>query len=191
MSDDKKKDDKQDDAEDERLEFLLNYLTKSYKLKQEKWNKMIGVDENRKMILKFLDDPNQKMLLITIPSTGLLTPFTSFNAQIKQKFTYFIRKKPDAVTMENFRSVLTFGDMSGKPIEDLSVLVEGVFVPLMSNPANQVGWPKVVAQDVVSHVRTFKNTVDQQFSSIVHVEGLHSEAMKVLPSSFFFGPLLD
>lgn len=44
MSDDKKK---EDDAEDERLEFLLNYLTKSYKLKQEKWNKMIGVDENR------------------------------------------------------------------------------------------------------------------------------------------------
>lgn len=63
--------------------------------------------------------------------------------------------------MENLRSVLTFGDMSGKPIEDLSVLVEGVFVPLMSNPGNQVGWPKVVAQDVVSHVRSFKNTVDQ------------------------------
>jgi len=46
MSDDKKKDDK-DDAEDARLEFLLNYLTKSYKMKQEKWNKMMGTDEYR------------------------------------------------------------------------------------------------------------------------------------------------
>lgn len=46
MSDEKKKDDK-DDSEDARLEFLLNYLTKSYKMKQEKWNKMMGTDEYR------------------------------------------------------------------------------------------------------------------------------------------------
>lgn len=37
--------DKKDDDEDERLEFILAYLTKSYRLKQEKWNKMISVDE--------------------------------------------------------------------------------------------------------------------------------------------------
>lgn len=36
-----------DEGEDPRLEFLLNYLTRSYKLKQEKWNKMIAIDENR------------------------------------------------------------------------------------------------------------------------------------------------
>lgn len=33
--------------DDPRLEFLLSYLTKSYKLKQDKWNKMIASDENR------------------------------------------------------------------------------------------------------------------------------------------------
>ncbi|XP_050294546.1 dynein beta chain, ciliary-like [Anthonomus grandis grandis] len=159
MSDEKRKEG--DEAEDERLEFLLNYLTKSYKLKQEKWNKMIGAEENRKLIMKFFESPTQPMLILTIPSSGLLTPFTSFNNQIKQKFTYFIRIKEAEVTMENFRSVLTFGDMSGKPVEDLATLVEGVFVPLMSNPGNQVGWPKVVSQDVISHVRTFKSTVDQ------------------------------
>ncbi|XP_076257481.1 dynein beta chain, ciliary-like [Rhynchophorus ferrugineus] len=159
MGDDKKKSDP--DADDSRLEFLLNYLTKSYRLKQEKWNKMMALDENKKMILKFLNDPKQPMLIITIPPTGLLTPFTSFNSQVKQKFTYFIRKKPEEVTMENMRDVLTFGDMSGRPIDDLAVLVEGIFVPLLSNTGNQTGWPKIVAEDVVSHVRTFKNTVDQ------------------------------
>lgn len=113
------------------------------------------------MITKFLEDPTQKMLLLTIPATGALTPFTSFNPQIKQKFTYFIRKQEETVTMDNLRTVLSFGDMSGKPVEDLSILVEGVFVPLMSNPDNQAGWPRVVAQDVITHVRLFKNTVDQ------------------------------
>lgn len=49
MGDDaaKKKEGQKDDDEDERLEFLLNYLTKSYRLKQEKWNKMIIIDENK------------------------------------------------------------------------------------------------------------------------------------------------
>lgn len=39
------KKDRKGDDEDERLEFLLNYLTKSMRLKQDKWNKMIGTEE--------------------------------------------------------------------------------------------------------------------------------------------------
>lgn len=31
--------------EDLRLEFILNYLTKTMRLKQEKWTKMIAIDE--------------------------------------------------------------------------------------------------------------------------------------------------
>lgn len=49
MGDDaaKKKEGQKEDDEDDRLEFLLNYLTKSYRLKQEKWNKMMAIDENK------------------------------------------------------------------------------------------------------------------------------------------------
>ncbi|CAH1116455.1 unnamed protein product [Phaedon cochleariae] len=154
-------DDKKKDDEDDRLEFLLTYLTKSYRLKQEKWNKMLALEENKKMILNFFNNPEEKMLFLTIPATGLLTPLTQFNNLIKQKFTYFIRKKKEIVTMQNFREVLTFGDMGGKPVDELIVLMEGIFVPVLSNPQNQKGWPKVVAEDVVSHVRNFKNVVDQ------------------------------
>lgn len=113
------------------------------------------------MILKFFNDPNEKMLLLTIPSTGVLTPLTGFSPIVKQKFSFFIRKKKEPVTIENFRQVVSFGDMAGKPIEELSVLMDGVLVPILSNPKNQEGWPKVVSEDVVSHVRNFKNAVDQ------------------------------
>lgn len=40
-----KKKEKGEDDEDERLEFVLNYLTKSMRMKQEKWNKMIAIEE--------------------------------------------------------------------------------------------------------------------------------------------------
>lgn len=48
MADDKKKKDQQaTDDEDPRLDFLLNYMIKSYRLKQDKWNKMIAIPENK------------------------------------------------------------------------------------------------------------------------------------------------
>lgn len=34
-----------DASEDPRLEWIFNYLTKTLKLRQEKWNKMITTDE--------------------------------------------------------------------------------------------------------------------------------------------------
>lgn len=39
--------------EDVRLEFFLNYLIKSMKMKQEKWNKMINTEEFAVSLLKF------------------------------------------------------------------------------------------------------------------------------------------
>ncbi|CAH0551274.1 unnamed protein product [Brassicogethes aeneus] len=157
MAEEKKK----EDDEDDRLEFLVNYLTKSYRLKMEKWNKMMADPENNKIIMNFLDKPDQKMLLLTIPGSGLLTPYTTFNPQIKQKYSYFIRKKAEVLTMENFRDVVAFGDMAGKPIDELAVLLEGVFAPILSHPGNQKGWPKVVAKDVMQHVQDFRNIVEQ------------------------------
>lgn len=35
------------DDEDARLEFLLAYLTKSFRMKQEKWTKMMQAEENK------------------------------------------------------------------------------------------------------------------------------------------------
>lgn len=35
------------DDEDPRLEFLLMYLTKSLRMKQEKWTKMMQAEENK------------------------------------------------------------------------------------------------------------------------------------------------
>lgn len=35
------------DDEDVRLEFLLAYLTKSFRMKQEKWTKMMQAEENK------------------------------------------------------------------------------------------------------------------------------------------------
>lgn len=113
------------------------------------------------MILNFFNRPEEPLLIMSITAGGLLLPMTQFSSQLRTKFSYFIRKKNEIVTMENFRSVLVFGDSAGKPVEELAVLTEEVFLPLLSNTENTKWWPKVVAEDVVAHVQAFRNTIYQ------------------------------
>lgn len=50
---DEKKDKKGDADEDLRLEFLLNYLTKTLRMKMEKWMKMITTEEYSVSLFSF------------------------------------------------------------------------------------------------------------------------------------------
>lgn len=112
-------------------------------------------------ILNFFNRPEQPLLIMMMTAGGQLLPMTQFTNQLRSKFSYFIRKKNEIVTMENFRKVLIFGDSAGKPVEELAVLTEEVFLPLLSNPENSKWWPKIVVEDVVAHVQAFRNTVYQ------------------------------
>ncbi|KAK9886614.1 hypothetical protein WA026_017536 [Henosepilachna vigintioctopunctata] len=159
MAEKKKK--KDEEEEDLRLEFIFNYLSKSYKLKQEKWMKMLFTDEYSKHLMNFLNKPTEMKMFMTVNAAGVLCCYRDFNSLIKSKYTFFQKKEPEIVNMDNIRSNIMMGDMAGKPMDELSVLLSSVCLPVLSNPANQQGWPKVVAEDVVQHIRNFKNTVDQ------------------------------
>lgn len=118
--------------------------------------------------MNFFNNANVPRLIMIINIAGQLQPVTEFPNNLKTKSCYFIRKKKEAITWQNFREVLLFGDMSPKPVDELAVLIEQVFVPLLTNPANQMGWPKVVADDVFKHVYAFKNNV-YQVSTYLHL----------------------
>ncbi|KAG8281332.1 hypothetical protein J6590_060968 [Homalodisca vitripennis] len=151
----------EDDAveSDPRLLFIYTYLTKTTKFKVDKWQKMMNTEMYKTMIMDFLEKPQHSVLLVTLTSAGTLVPSLTFPTTGKTKSSYFARVKPEPITPENIRKCLIFGDVSPKPLEDLAVLVEEVFVPVFCNPANHKGWPAVVVEDVKRHVIELKNTV--------------------------------
>lgn len=53
------------------------------------------------------------------------------------------------------------GDLATRSIDQLSCLVDEIFVPLLSNTENHIGWPEMVAQDVLKHTHSLKSTVYQ------------------------------
>lgn len=101
------------------------------------------------------------MLLMTVPPSGLLVPTFSFPSNIKSKFCYFIRKKREIVLESNIKEILIIGDMSYRPIDELSALTEDVLVPMLTNTKNHDGWPQIVSDDVVVHIHSFYNVMCQ------------------------------
>ncbi|KAK6632535.1 hypothetical protein RUM43_013303 [Polyplax serrata] len=147
--------------DDPRYEYLCEYLTKTMRLKSDKWPKMIGNEEYRILLQEFLNNPKVKTIIFTINNAGLLQPMLTYPPNAKSKSVYFIKKKEEVATVQNLPGLCIFGDMAPNPVEELSVLVEELFVPLLSNPDNQMGWPKCVADDVMKHIHTFRGTVYQ------------------------------
>lgn len=93
--------------------------------------------------------------------SGALIPLITFPLNVKQKYTYFVRRQPEIITEENIAEMLIIGDMSHKPIDELAVLIKDVVLPLLLNTANQVGWPAVVCEDVATRVQNFSSVLYQ------------------------------
>jgi len=49
--------------------------------------------------------------------------------------------------------------MSASPMNDLSVLLDGVYYPILNNPANQEGWPEVIKKDIDLHIQDLRNVI--------------------------------
>ncbi|KAI8425204.1 hypothetical protein MSG28_007027 [Choristoneura fumiferana] len=116
--------DKEDTA-DTRIEFMQDYLLKSLKLKAEKWNKFITGDE-RHVLYRYFDIPKFDIIVFRVNTAGLLTCATQFPPISRGKMC------------------VTVGEISGNVIQDLSVMADEVIGPLLCNPGNQKGWPKIV-----------------------------------------------
>ncbi|XP_075225794.1 dynein beta chain, ciliary-like [Lycorma delicatula] len=144
---------------DPRLLFFYTYLSKTIKFKVDKWQKMMGNEEFKNIIMSFLDDPSNNVLIIRMTSAGVLMPSLSFPSVGRSKASYFIRKYPEPITPENYQKLLIYGDIAPKPVDELAVLVEEVFLPLLSNPGNHKYWPSVVVTDVKNHVNNLRSIV--------------------------------
>lgn len=115
------------DVVDPRLNFISEYILKSYKLKPDKWAKCINVEENKILMLEFLEKADNSQLVFTVNPAGLITPSYEFPSALKStKAIYFIKKGRDPVGKDNIKKTLVYGDLSYTPLEQLSALVDEV-----------------------------------------------------------------
>lgn len=152
---------------DTRFEFMGSFVQKTLKLKPEKWLRITTVEEHKVVLKEFLDRNLPMVLIIILTQSAQIIPATSFPlSQLKSKGVYFIKKYPEPVPKEDCKGFLIVGDLATRSIDQLSCLVDEVFVPLLSNEDNHKGWPEMVAQDVKKHVHNLKSTVYQVIKGV-------------------------
>ncbi|BFF92572.1 dynein beta chain ciliary [Drosophila madeirensis] len=167
MSDDDK--DKIKEVIDNRPEFFWNYVSKTMRLKLDKWTKLMSTNEYKDLIMEFLNDPNQHRLIFTINTGGQLYPSFNFPSKPRTKTAFFIRNSmPLTLTEENMLNSLMIGDLLPNPLKNLSVLLDEVFFPLLNNPANQVGWTSVIANDMKTESQKMRNGIAQMMGLLIN-----------------------
>jgi dynein heavy chain, axonemal len=70
------------------------------------------------------------------------------------KVLYFLKTKP-AVLGPDPAADLLVNEMGPEPLDHLEKLLSDVFLPLLSNPANQDGWGEVASSEIVDRMHGF------------------------------------
>ncbi|XP_026466644.1 dynein beta chain, ciliary-like [Ctenocephalides felis] len=152
---------KKEEVVDPRWEFLNNYLARTLKLKAEKWQKFASNEEYVGIINKFFNNPSIPYMLIYVNIAGILVAGLTFPNAAKNKIPYFFRKREEEITKDNYKDMMIIGEMPPKPVEDLLVLLEHVFKPMLQNSTNVSNWPQIVTTDLLEKTQSLKNSITQ------------------------------
>ncbi|XP_069504355.1 dynein axonemal heavy chain 11 [Ambystoma mexicanum] len=144
-------------TQDQRVIFIENRLQLLLKFKEDIWSKYIENEDNQKTISDFLERDNRSFLVFSCTPAGLLTAVTEVPSVIKNKAAYVRKTVKGPVGKDNIGRALTFGELSGRVLEDMTTFVEEVLVPVLSNKRNHSSWPNFISQDLEHHVESMKN----------------------------------
>lgn len=113
-------------AVDKRLEFFEEYVLSTLKLKSDRWQKCLAVEDQRTVIQDFLDKADHTSLVVSVNASGQLVPTPGFVGSSKNKAVYFIKQSQVTLSPDNIKTSLIHGDMSSSPLEQFSAFVEEV-----------------------------------------------------------------
>lgn len=111
------------------------------------------------VIKDFFDNPENNTIIFYLNAKDELVPAVVFPASLKKKSVYFIKNRVNTQVTEKLDQELTMGDLSSNPLEFLSVLLDEVYLPLLTNTKNLESWPEVVANDVLRHFHNLNSAV--------------------------------
>jgi dynein heavy chain len=106
-----------------------------------------------------LDTSDVQILLFYVNAREELLPAIVFPPSLKKRAIYYMKKTPGAQLTDKLDQHLIMGDISANPLEFLSLLLDEVYMPLLSNPKNMESWPEVVATDVIRHFQSLSGAV--------------------------------
>jgi dynein heavy chain len=156
-----------------REEFILNRIGGLMGLKRnfDKYKKSFESEDNVRALNLFLADSDEVGHLFVSPSGAdgvTLTTSAPTAASLKRKIMLMF-KTVRGVAITNGREQIGFVELSKQVLESLSTLSQEVYLPVLSNPANQAGWSDLVSKDLIEN--KFHQFLSQVYVTIGEVHG--------------------
>jgi dynein heavy chain len=71
----------------------------------------------------------------------------------------FLKTEPEKLSLASLKTNVLQNDLSGMPLEHLEKVISEVYLPLLSNPANQEGWGEVASKEILDKLHGFLASV--------------------------------
>lgn len=112
-------------AVDSRLDFICDYVLKTLKLQQDRWDKLMSSEDNRQVLQDFLERVENRSLVVSVTAAGLLQPSPAFTAS-RNKAVYFVKRSGSSLRPEAVEQRPVCGELSPALLDQFSAVVQEV-----------------------------------------------------------------
>jgi len=130
----------------------------------EQIEKIKSVEENESALKNFCSDQEFFMFLFAVPSGSNVQFFTTppHPDKIKKKCVMIIRARSKKelpsggeLDMTNISNEVIFSEINKPILDNLHGICHDVYMPILGNPLNMIGWSDLVSQDLMDRFHTF------------------------------------
>ena len=156
------------DSIDARHAWIEDWVGLKLGVKSDKYRKLYADPEGIQPVSAFLESPEVMSVFLALsPSGKELVASQQLPPKLK-KAVYFVKLERGTVTAANIDSLVAPGEMTPDMLGQMFKLCQEMYLPIMSNPENQSGWPDVVTREVLDN---FQRLVAGIYVTIGQVQG--------------------
>jgi dynein heavy chain len=138
------------------VDWIRLRLSKYYKsIKAEKFDKNFNDEETQTTIQEFIEMNDACCLCIVGESLRASLGAPKTLPKGNSKAIYFVKENSICLTSDNVADEVTVNEMLPDSLNQLQLLLSEVYVPLLTNPANQQGWGEVTSKAVADGLHKF------------------------------------
>ncbi|PNW78281.1 hypothetical protein CHLRE_09g403800v5 [Chlamydomonas reinhardtii] len=144
-------------VKDIRFDYIRDRVCSCLKVPDSAYDKLVSGD-GRTSLVQFMEEAHTKRLLIMLDGKDLSATVKP-PPKFKKKTVYFLKLQETKLDNDNIKKLVIHGEISENPLETLAAISQDVFMPVLTAPANQQGWPDVVAKEVTENLHKFVSNV--------------------------------
>ena len=160
-------------AADARINWMESRIATLGKYKVDRIMKMLADEGSRGSMLDFLDDADNKGVVICTDPKGELCAVSSASVSVTNKknvkSVWFMKTAAKKLELADLKTDVLVGDYADiAPLEHFNKMAQHVYLPLIEHSAHHQHWPEVLSKELMA---MFQKMVEQVVRTIGEKDG--------------------